>query len=216
MGMLYTDDKQIQAQLQNAQRLTQKLNNLDRIDTKQINAVMQQILGDTPQNMRVNPPFYCSYGTHIHLGKNFFSNFNCTMLDVASITFGDNCLVGPNVAIYTAGHPIHPATRNTDFEYGQPVKIGDNVWLGGNVVICPGITIGSNTVIGAGSVVTHDIPAWSVAVGSPCRVIRKITEADRNKVAGQQTADNTAWQSMQQIWNNHPDDPAFPSAPLKD
>ena len=112
---------------------------------------------------------YCDYGSHIEVGKNFFANYNCTILDVAKVTIGDNCQLAPNVAIYTAGHPIYPSTRNSLYEYGKEVTIGDNCWIGGNTVICPGVRIGSNVVIGAGSVVTRDIPDWSVAAGNPCR-----------------------------------------------
>ncbi len=112
------------------------------------------------------------------MGDNFFANYNFTVLDVAKVTIGDNVFIAPNVSIYTAGHPIHPKARNSMYEYGISVTIGSNCWLGGNVVICPGVTIGSGTVIGAGSVVTHDIPANVVAAGSPCRVIREITDED--------------------------------------
>ena len=112
---------------------------------------------------------------------------------MAKITIGDNCQLAPNVAIYTAGHPVYPVTRNSGYEYGKAVTIGDNVWIGGNSVICPGVTIASNTVIGAGSVVTRDIPAWSVAAGNPCRVIRAITEEDRRKLFRQEDIDDEAW-----------------------
>ena len=105
--------------------------------------------------------------------------YNCTILDVAKVTIGENVLFAPNVSIYTAGHPVHPVSRQSGYEYGIPVTIGDNVWVGGNVVITPGVTIGDNVVIGAGSVVTKDIPANVVAAGNPCRVIRKITEEDK-------------------------------------
>ena len=118
------------------------------------------------------------------------------MLDVGKITFGDNCLLAPNVSIYTAGHPIHPDSRNSMYEYGIDVTIGDNVWLGGNVVICPGVTIGSNTVIGAGSVVTRDIPDWCVAAGNPCRVIRKITEEDKKYYFRDWEFDEEAWAAI--------------------
>ena len=127
----------------------------------------------------MNPPFFCDYGSHIEVGKNFFANYNCTILDVARVKIGDNCQMAPNAAIYTAGHPIHPDTRNSGYEYGIEVIIGDNVWIGGNAVITPGVTIGSGVVIGSGSVVTKDIPDHVVAVGNPCRVLRKINEEDK-------------------------------------
>ena len=104
--------------------------------------------------------------------------------------------MAPNVAIYTAGHPVHPATRNTGYEYGKEVTIGDNVWLGGNTVICPGVKIGSNVVIGAGSVVTKDIPDWCIAAGNPCKVIRSITDADRRKLFREEEIDQEAWEDI--------------------
>ena len=130
------------------------------------------------------------------MGNNFFANYNCTILDVAKVTIGDNCQLAPNVAIYTAGHPVHPDTRNSGYEYGISVTIGDNVWIGGNSVICPGVRIGSNTVIGAGSVVTKDIPDWVIAAGNPCRVIREITEEDRRLYFRDKEFDNEAWQDV--------------------
>lgn len=125
------------------------------------------------------PPFHCDYGKNIEVGENFFANYNCIILDVAKVTIGKNVMFAPNVSIYTAGHPIHPDSRNSGYEYGIPVTIGDNVWIGGSVVINPGVTIGNNVVIGSGSVVTKDIPDNVIAVGNPCRVIREITEEDR-------------------------------------
>ena len=118
---------------------------------------------------------------HISIGKNFFANYNCTIIDVAKVKIGDNCLLAPNVAIYTAGHPIYPTTRNSAYEYGKAVTIGDNVWIGAGVQVMPGVTIGSNVVIGGGSVVVKDIPSNVVAVGNPCRVVRPITDADKLK-----------------------------------
>ena len=146
------------------------------------------------------------------VGKNFFANYNCTMLDVGRIRIGDNVQLAPNVAIYTAGHPVHPATRNTLYEYGIDVTIGNNVWIGGNVVICPGVTIGDNTVIGAGSVVTKDIPAWTVAAGNPCRVIREITESDRNKQFAGREIDEEAWQDILRIQREEDDIEKYPTA----
>ena len=120
------------------------------------------------------PVFY-----HIEAGNNFYANFNCVILDVAKVTIGENVMFAPNVAVYTAGHPVHPDSRNSGYEYGIGVTIGDNVWVGGNSVINPGVHIGNNVVIGSGSVVTKDIPDNAIAVGNPCRVIRYITEEDR-------------------------------------
>lgn len=194
-GMAYISDDSVMEQQKKARMLTQKLNTMDRSDFRGIGDVVRELLGKS-EGAWINPPFYCDYGFNIELGKNFFANYNCTMLDVAKITIGDNCFMAPNVAIYTAGHPIHPDARNSMYEYGIPVTIGDNVWIGGNVVICPGVTIGSNCVIGAGSVVTRDIPDWSIAAGNPCKVIRKITDEDKRFYFRDIPFDEEAWEDI--------------------
>ena len=148
-------------------------------DDKKMKEMIKNILGKTGEEICIEQPFRCDYGKNIEVGNNFFANYNCVILDVAKVTIGENVMFAPNVSIYTAGHPIHPESRNSGYEYGIPVTIGDNVWIGGNVVITPGVTIGNNVVIGAGSVVTKDIPHNVIAVGSPCRVLREITEDDR-------------------------------------
>ena len=145
----------------------------------QVPQKLKELFGKTGESLFVEAPFHCDYGWNIEVGNNFFANYNLTILDVAKVTIGENVQIAPNVSIYTAGHPIHPTSRNSGYEYGIPVSIGDNVWIGGNSVILPGVHIGNNVVIGAGSVVTKDIPDWCIAVGTPCRVIRSITEADR-------------------------------------
>ena len=190
--MAYISDDRVFEEQAACRRILQKLNFMDRSDFAGIAQVVKELFGKS-ENAWVNPPFYCDYGTHIEAGKNLFVNYNCTIIDVAKVTIGDNCQLAPNVAIYTAGHPVDPGTRNSGYEYGKAVTIGDNVWIGGNSVICPGVTIASNTVIGAGSVVTRDIPAWSVAAGNPCRVIRAITEEDRRKLFRQEDIDDEAW-----------------------
>lgn len=131
------------------------------------------------ENVVLTPPFYCDHGNKISFGNHFYANTGLTILDENYVTFGENVYLAPHVSIYTAGHPIDAEVRNTDVEYAKPVKIGDSVWIGGNVVINPGVTIGSNVVIGSGSVVTKDIPDGVVAAGNPCRVIREITERDK-------------------------------------
>lgn len=141
--------------------------------------MLKQILGKTGENIWVEAPFHCDYGWNIEVGENFFTNYNLIILDVAKVTIGKNVQIAPNVSIYTAGHPIHPDTRNTGYEYGIPITIGDNVWIGGNVVILPGVTIGDNVVIGAGSVVSKDIADNKIVIGNPCKVVREITEEDR-------------------------------------
>jgi acetyltransferase-like isoleucine patch superfamily enzyme len=141
--------------------------------------LMRALLGKAGKDAWINAPFHCDYGYNIEVGDNFFANYNLTILDVAKVVIGNNVQIAPNVSIYTAGHPIHPDSRNSGYEYGIPVAIGDNVWIGGDVVILPGVTIGSNSVIGAGSVVSKDVPEWVAAAGNPCRVIRAVTEEDR-------------------------------------
>ena len=130
-------------------------------------------------DMVLTPPFYCDHGDKIRFGKHFYANTGLTILDENYVTFGDNVYLAPHVSIYTAGHPIDARVRNTDLEYAKPVTIGNDVWIGGNVVINPGVTIGNNVVIGSGSVVTKDIPSGVVAAGNPCRVVRPITEIDQ-------------------------------------
>jgi len=177
--LLFLADEDDWVEMKRARRLTQSLNTIDRSDFDGIRAIVNELFGASDETTFVNPPFYCDYGSNIFVGKNCFINYNCTMLDNARITMGDNCLLAPNVSIYTAGHTLYPDLRNMGYEYGVAVTIGDNVWIGGNTVICPGVHIGSNCVIGAGSVVTKDIPDWSLAAGNPCRVIRQITEEDK-------------------------------------
>lgn len=141
---------------------------------KERNDKLKEILAECDDDTFINQPFYCDYGTHIKVGKRFFANFNWTVLDEAMVTIGDDCFIGPNVSIYTACHSTDPTERNTRREWAKPVRIGNNCWLGGSVTILPGVTIGDNVSIGAGSVVLSDIPSDSVAVGNPCRVIKKI------------------------------------------
>lgn len=142
-------------------------------------ALIKQILGKTQENIKINPPFFCDYGFQIEVGENFFANYGCTMLDSGGIQIGDNVMFGPNVSLYSVEHPLHPDVRNEGWEHGRKIIIGNNVWISGSVTIIGGVTIGDNVVVGAGAVVTKDIPANSLAVGNPCRVLREITEADR-------------------------------------
>ena len=193
--MAYIADDSIWKEMQVCRRKLQKLNVMDRSDLEGIQEAVKDLFGKSEDAM-VNPPFYCDYGKHIEVGKNFFANYNCTILDVAKVKIGDNCQMAPNVAIYTAGHPLHPVSRNSSYEYGKEVTIGDNVWIGGNAVICPGVHIGNNVVIGAGSVVTKDIPDWYEAAGNPCRLIRKITDEDKRKLFGSEEIDEEAWEEI--------------------
>ena len=194
----YISDDSIFEQQKVCRKILQRLNTVDRSDFDAINKIVKELLGKS-EGAFINPPFYCDYGFHIEVGKNFFANYNCTIIDVAKVKIGDNCQFAPNVSIYTAGHPIHPESRNTMYEYGIEVTIGDNVWIGGNTVIVPGVHIGSNTVIGAGSVVTKDIPDWVVAAGNPCKVIRKITEEDRKFYYKDREFDEESWKEIQQM-----------------
>mgnify|MGYP004453485483 FL=1 len=192
MQMAYISDEAVMEEQAGCRKILQKLNFMDRSDFDGISEVVTELFGKS-DGACVNPPFYCDYGSHIEVGKNFFANYNCTILDVAKVTIGDNCFMAPNVAIYTAGHPIYPDVRSAMWEYGKQVTIGDNVWIGGNTVICPGVNIGSNVIIGAGSVVTKDIPDWAVAAGNPCKVLRMITDDDKRRLFRDEEIDDEAW-----------------------
>lgn len=141
---------------------------------------LKQFLGSAPDDLVLTPPVYFDHGDRIFFGKHFYANTDLTILDENKVIFGDNVFLAPHVSIYTAGHPIDAEIRNTHVEYAKPVTIGSDVWIGGNTVINPGVTIGSNAVIGSGSVVTKDIPDNTVAAGNPCKVIRPITQEDKN------------------------------------
>ena len=195
LEMPYISDTSVMEEQKACRRILQELNFADRSDFDRISRIVKELLGKS-ENAFINPPFYCDYGSHIEVGKNFFANYNCTIIDVAKVTIGDNCQMAPNVAIYTAGHPLHPVSRNSLYEYGISVTIGDNVWIGGNTIILPGVHIGSNTVIGAGSVVTKHIPDWVVAAGNPCRVIKKITEDDKKYYYKDREFDDEAWNAI--------------------
>lgn len=158
---------------------TREYNYLEPGDRERRELLIREILGGTGRQLFIEAPFLCDYGYNIEVGENFYANFNLVILDVAKVVIGDNVMIAPNVAIYTAGHPVHPDSRNSGYEYGIPITIGNNVWIGGNVVINPGVKIGDNVIIGAGSVVTKDIPDNMIAVGNPCRTVREINEEDR-------------------------------------
>ncbi|WP_028563770.1 sugar O-acetyltransferase [Paenibacillus pinihumi] len=139
------------------------------------------IIGKTAGSFLIEQPFMCDYGYNIEIGENFYANHNCIILDGAKVTFGDNVFIAPNCGFYTAGHPLDAGQRNQGLEYAYPIHVGNNVWIGAQVAVLPGVTIGDNSVIGAGSVVTKDIPPGVIAAGNPCRVIREITEDDSKK-----------------------------------
>lgn len=156
-----------------------EFNNLQPDKIRERNQIIKELFGKTDGNFFIEPPFRCDYGYNIEIGKNFYSNYNLIILDCNKVIIGDNVMIAPNVGIYTAGHPVHPEKRNELFEYALPVNIGNNVWIGGHTVINPNVSIGDNTVIGAGSVITKDIPANVIAFGNPCKVHREITEEDK-------------------------------------
>ncbi len=136
--------------------------------------LLKEILGKYKETFYIEQPFICDYGYNIEIGKNFYANHNLVILDGNKVKFGDNVFVAPNCAFYTAGHPLDYKERNKGLEYAKPIKVGNNVWIGGNVTVLPGVSIGDNVVIGAGSVVTKDISSNVIAVGNPCRVIKEI------------------------------------------
>lgn len=136
--------------------------------------LLEQILGAVGEDVEIRPPFHVDYGTNIRIGARTFVNFGLMALDVADITLGADCQLGPNVQLLTPTHPVDPELRRAKWEAAKPIVIGDNVWLGGGVIVCPGVTIGENTVVGAGAVVVKDLPANVVAVGNPARVVREI------------------------------------------
>lgn len=157
-----------------ARALTAAYQNTAATDTETRRQLLEALFGALGEDAEIEPPFYCDYGSHIVVGKGFYANFNCVILDPAEVRIGDNVFLGPGVHIYTAYHPLLPAERNSGYELAKPVTIGNNVWLGGGVIILPGVTIGDNATIGAGSVVTKAIPANCLAVGNPCRVLREL------------------------------------------
>ena len=156
-------------------------NQLHPSKTDERNALIRKILGKTKERFLVEQPFVCDYGYNIEIGENFYANHNLVILDCAKVTFGDNVFIAPNCGFYTAGHPLDFERRIQCLEFAYPISIGNNVWIGGNVAVMPGVTIGDNTVIGAGSVVTKDVPTGVIAVGNPCRVLREITDSDKEK-----------------------------------
>lgn len=164
---------------QHAKEMIFEFNSLRPKQIEQRNEILKSLLGKTKDKFFIEPPFRCDYGYNIEIGENFYSNYNLIILDCAKVAIGDNVLIGPNVGIYTAGHPVHFEIRNQEYEYAFPVSIGDNVWIGGSVVINPGVSIGENSVIGSGSVVTRDIPGNVIALGNPCKVLRKLTDDDK-------------------------------------
>jgi len=177
-GMIYDAnyDPQLISERQECKELCRDYNELRPKEMEARTALLHKILGSIAGDILIEQPFYCDYGYNISVGKNFYANFNMVILDEAKVTFGDNVFIAPNCGFYTAGHPVDPTERNKGLEYAKPITVGNNVWIGANVCVLPGVTIGDNCVIGAGSVVVKDIPANSVAVGNPCKAIKSITQ----------------------------------------
>ncbi len=180
-GLIYdaNSDEELKRELDACKDKCFEYNNLKPSQREEKKCLMRKILGKTKKDFLIQSPFWCDYGYNIEIGENFYANHNCVILDCAKVTFGDNVYVAPDCGFYTAGHPIASDLRNKGLEYAYPIKVGDNVWIGGGVKVLPGVTIGNNVVIGAGSLVTKDIPDNVVAYGSPCVVIRNITDKDK-------------------------------------
>ena len=178
-GELYiAGDPGLARDAERAMALTHRLNTADPNDHSLRRELLTTLLGAFGEDSEIRPPFRCDYGYQTFVGARTFANFGLISLDVARVTIGDDVQIGPGVQLLTATHPIDPGPRRDKWEAAEPIVIGDNVWLGGGVIVCPGVTIGENSVIGAGAVVTRDIPANVVAVGNPARVIREIDTAD--------------------------------------
>jgi len=198
-GLAYIADDECNRKMFETKSKILHFNNYNHQGFDTIDTQLRDILGKLGKDSVILPPFHCDYGFNIEMGDDSFANYNLVILDVAKVTIGNHVFMAPNVAIYTAGHPVHPMARNAMYEYGKPVTIGDNVWIGGNTVILPGVTIGANSVIGAGSVVTKDVPEWSIAAGNPCKVLRKITDEDKRKLFKNEEIDDEAWEDILRI-----------------
>lgn len=176
-GELYNAlDAELSEERLRARMLIKELNDSEEGEKEKRKRLLSELLPNSGVNLWLQPPFFCDYGTNLFIGDNVFFNFNCVVLDVMRVQIGNRTMFGPSVQIYAATHPLSAKERATGLEYGRPVIIGEDVWVGGGVVICPGVTIGDRSVIGAGSVVTRDIPSDVFAAGNPCRVIRGIDE----------------------------------------
>ncbi|WP_437227258.1 sugar O-acetyltransferase [Planctomicrobium sp. SH661] len=175
-GELYDPmDPQLVEMRNRARQLCREINQTGEDEVDRRRELLVELFASGGDTVWMQPPFYCDYGAHILLGKKVFFNFNCVILDVCPVTIGDHTLFGPAVQIYTATHPLSAELRRKQ-EFGGPITVGSDVWVGGGAILCPGVTIGSRSVIGAGSVVTRDIPEGVVAAGNPCRVLREIVE----------------------------------------
>ncbi|MDJ1434164.1 sugar O-acetyltransferase [Halostagnicola sp. A-GB9-2] len=174
-GELYDpDDPQLVARRRETRELTEEYNETPVSDEAQRTALVNELFGSVGDDVYLEPPFRCDYGFNIHVGDDFYTNFECVILDACPVTIGDDCMLGPGVHIYTATHPLEAAERVKGPEYGKPVTIGDNVWIGGRAVLNPGVTIGDGAVIGSGAVVTEDVPENVVVQGNPAEIIKEV------------------------------------------
>ena len=169
-------DPDLKSKRDRAENLCFELNNTPPSDARRRQEILRTLIKDAKEDCYIKSPFICEYGEFITLGRNFFANFNCKLMDGGKITFGDNVLIGPDCTFVTATHPVEPDKRLAGYQQFKPITVGSNVWFGAGVTVCPGVTIGDNCVIGAGSVVVRDIPAGYVAAGNPCRIIRKASK----------------------------------------
>jgi maltose O-acetyltransferase len=179
-GQLYmANDADLVAGRARAQALLERYNGTPYAEQEERAAILRELLGDVGDGVTIMPTFRCDYGSNISIGAGTFVNYDCVMLDVAPIRIGEACQLATKVQLLTATHPVDPETRRAGWESGAPITLGDNVWLGGGAIVCPGVAVGDDTVVGAGAVVTRDLPAGVVAFGNPAKVHREITERDR-------------------------------------
>ena len=175
VGQMYdSKDRELSHDREQARLLFQQINKMDESVIDARNELFKKLIRNAGENLWIEPPFYCDYGYNISLGTNVFFNFNCCILDVAKVTIGNNAMLAPGVQILTATHPLEAKERNSGLEYAKPITIGNDVWIGGNAILCPGVTIGNGVVVGAGAVVTKDIPDNVFIGGNPAKVLRQI------------------------------------------
>ncbi|HEY2420880.1 MAG TPA: sugar O-acetyltransferase [Neobacillus sp.] len=178
-GDLYNpSDQELVIGRENARRLTRLFNQTLETEGNKRAKILKELFGTTGENIFIEPTFRCDYGSNIHVGDNFYANFDCVFLDVCEIRIGNNCFIAPGVHIYTATHPLNPVERISGTEFGKPVTIGDNVWIGGRAIVNPGVHIGNNVVIASGAVVTKNVPDHVVVGGNPARILKQITVSE--------------------------------------
>lgn len=194
-GELYfPGEEALSAARERAKGLTWRYNQMDPTDWEGRTALLRELLGHLGEDSWIEPSFHCDYGANITLGDGVFINYDCVFLDVAPITIGNRVLIAPQAGLYTAGHPLDPEVRASGLEFGRPITLEDDVWLGGHVTVCPGVTVGRGSVIAASAVVTGDIPAGVVAAGNPCKVLRPLTDRDQAQWEARQR-EYASWRS---------------------